>query len=82
MLVNVCNSILIASICVLVFRDKIELDFLVSIITIEGTISMYIRIAYVIMLYFHAPYFFFAVKEIILVLYDEILNKSLSTHLE
>ena len=32
-------------------------------------------------LLFHIPYFFFAVKEYALVIYDEIANRSLSTHL-
>ena len=34
------------------------------------------------LLLFHIPYFFFSVKEYFLVVYDEISNRSLSTHLE
>ena len=33
-------------------------------------------------LLFHLPYYFFAVKEYALVIFDEYMNKSLSTHLE
>ena len=33
-------------------------------------------------LFVHTAYYFFSVKEFSLVLFDEILNKSLSTHLE
>ena len=34
------------------------------------------------LLLLHIPYFFFSIKEYTLVVFDEIFNRSLSTHLE
>ncbi len=48
----------------------------------EGAISVIIRTVYIMVLLMHIPYFFFTTKEYVLVIYDELLNRSLSNHLE
>ena len=65
----------------LLFGSDIESDFLASIATRAGTVSMFIRASFCVVLIFHIPYFFFGCKEFVLVIYDEIVDRSLSTHL-
>lgn len=70
------------SICgLLLFGSAIKADLLQNIATKDGAISIFLRSTYCMVLLFHIPYFFFAVKEYALVIYDEIANRSLSTHL-
>ena len=75
-------SFLMVSICgLLLFGSAIKADLLQNIATKDGAISIFLRSTYCMVLLFHIPYFFFAVKEYALVIYDEIANRSLSTHL-
>ena len=66
----------------LMFGDKIESDLLMNLASVEGRLSLFIRLTYSLVLVFHIPYFFFTMKEFVLVLYDEIKSRSLSSHLE
>lgn len=67
---------------VLLFGAATTPDLLENIATKAGNISLVIRLTYIVVLLFHIPYVFFAVKEYTLVMYDEVQNRSLSTHLE
>ena len=76
-------AFLMVSICgLLLFGSSLKADFLKNIATKEGSISIFLRSTYCLVLLFHIPYFFFSIKEYTLVIFDEIANKSLSTHLE
>ena len=76
-------AFLMVSICgLLLFGSSLKADFLQNIATKEGSISIFLRSTYCLVLLFHIPYFFFSIKEYTLVIFDEIANKSLSTHLE
>ena len=76
-------AFLTTGICaVLLFGSDVKADFLTNLGTRSGTISVFIRATYCLCLLFHIPYFTLTIKEYILVLYDEIINRSLSTHLE
>jgi len=66
----------------LLFGSEVNPDLLVNFGTTPGGVSLFIRISYCAVLLFHIPYFTFAVKEYVLVMFDEIVNRSLSTHLE
>ena len=62
----------------LMFGDDLKSDFLINMAKRDGAVSIFIRVSYIIILNVHIPYFFFTVKEYILVLIDEINNRSLS----
>ena len=47
-----------------------------------GKVSIFIRLSYSFLMLLHIPYFFFSIKEYVLVLFDEIMNRSMSQHLE
>ena len=64
------------------FGSDLKSDFLVNMASRDGSISIFIRASYIVILNVHIPYFFFTVKEYILVLIDEIKSRSLSIHLE
>ena len=71
-----------STICVLLFGSEISNDLLTNISSRQGTVSVLIRSSYCFLLLFHLPYFFFSVKEYVLVMIDEALNRSLSNNLE
>ena len=48
----------------------------------QSTASILIICSFSVLLMLHIPYFFFAMKEYVLVMIDEALNRSLSTILE
>ena len=48
----------------------------------SGNVSILIRLSYSFLMLLHIPYFFFSIKEYVLVLFDEIMNRSMSQHLE
>ena len=76
-------AFLSVSICgLLLFGSNLKADLLQNLAEKEGSLSIFLRSTYCLVLLFHIPYFFFSIKEYALVLYDEIANKSLSTHLE
>lgn len=76
-------AFIIVGICgCLMFGSKVESGVLKNIGTRDGTVSIFIRVTYCVVLLFHIPYFFFTIKEYVLVVYDEIATRSLSTHLE
>ena len=66
----------------LIFGRSTSPDILENIATRPGQISLAIRVLYILVLLFHIPYILFATKENVLVVYDELANRSLSTHLE
>lgn len=72
----------VAIIGMLLFGSKISTDLLANISQRIGTVSILMRVVYCFLLLLHLPYFFFSVKEYTLVIIDELLNRSLSTHLE
>lgn len=82
--VGILNTAYLATaVCgVLLFGSATSPDLLENIATKTGSISLVIRLTYIVVLLFHIPYVFFATKEYTLVMYDEVLNRSLSTHLE
>lgn len=63
---------------VLMFGDKVKSDFLLNLSERHGSISVFCRASYIFVLMFHIPYYFFAVKEYMLVIYDEIDTRTLS----
>ena len=80
-IVTICY-ISVGTIAVLMFGSEITSDLLVNVSNRPGRVSIFIRIAYTFLLLCHLPYYFFSVKEYVLVMIDEISNRSLSTHLE
>lgn len=74
--------ILIGVVAMLLFGSDLEPDFLLNMAEREGNVSIFCRFSYCIVLAFHIPYFFFSCKEFLLVIYDEVANRSLSTKLE
>ena len=71
-----------AIIGVLMFGKDVDPDLLSNIAKIPGRVSVMLRVAYCFILLFHIPYYFFTVKEYTLVIFDELFNRSMSTHLE
>ena len=67
---------------VLLFGASVKTDLLLNIGEKAGGLSIFIRIIYCFILMFHLPYIFFALKEYVLVMYEEIASSTLSTHLE
>ena len=67
---------------VLLFGTKIQPDILINIAKITGKVSIFIRLSYSFLMLLHIPYFFFSIKEYVLVLFDEVMNRSMSQHLE
>ena len=67
---------------VLMVGSDIDSDFLINLSERPGAVSVFCRASYIFVLMFHVPYFFFAVKEYLLVIYDEIESHSLSAKLE
>jgi len=67
---------------VIMFGDAVDPNFLMNVSSLSGSMSVFCRTSYCFVLMFHIPYFFFTIKEYILVLYDEILDRSLSMKLE
>ena len=67
---------------VLMFGSTLQADFLLNMAARDGSLSKIIRGAYVLILLFNTPYKFFNIKELTLVMYDEVVNRSLSTRLE
>ena len=66
----------------LLFGTKIQPDILINIAEITGKVSIFIRLSYSFLMLLHIPYFFFSIKEYVLVLFDEVMNRSMSQHLE
>lgn len=64
------------------FGSDLKADFLLNLAEREGNVSIFCRVSYCIVLAFHIPYYFFSSKEFVLVIYDEIYNRSMSTKLE
>ena len=64
------------------FGELIESDLLINISHRPGSVSIFLRIAYSLILLLHLPYYFFTVKEYILVMVDEVFNRSMSSSLE
>ena len=83
-------SLLIYSICLIatgvaacfLFGKNLKSDVLENIGGHRGGLSVFIRVIYVFILLFHLPYVFFALKEYVLVMYDEVLSRTLTNHLE
>lgn len=74
---------IIVGVCgLLLFGSEIKPDLLENVGKRPGIISIFIRISYCAVLLIQIPYYAFTVKEYTLVMLDEILNRSLSTHLE
>ena len=69
-------------ISVLLFGKTIKTDLLANIGAKASGLSIFIRIIYCFILLFHLPYIFFALKEYVLVLYEELSAASLTDHLE
>jgi len=67
---------------VFLFGSTIKSDLLNNLGTRTSGLSIFIRVIYFLVLLFHLPYVFFALKEYVLVMYEEIESKKLSTHLE
>ena len=81
-IISMIALLAVSIIGLLMFGDKIESDLLMNLASVEGRLSLFIRLTYSLVLVFHIPYFFFTMKEFVLVLYDEIKSRSLSSHLE
>ena len=48
----------------------------------SGSISVFMRVSYSFILLLHMQYYFFAIKEYFLVMYDEIVNRSISNSVD
>ena len=66
----------------LLFGSTITPDLLTNLGSESTRLSIFVRTIYVLLLLFHLPYIFFTVKEYALVMYDELMSKSLTTNLE
>ena len=66
----------------LLFGSTITPDLLTNIGSKSTGLSIFVRTIYVLLLLFHLPYIFFTVKEYTLVMYDELMSRSLTTNLE
>ena len=82
MSVVVASYLSVGTITVLMFGAETSVDLLDNVSRAPGKVSKLIRIAYIFLLICHLPYYFFSVKEYILVIIDEIVNRSLSTRIE
>ena len=69
-------------ICVLHYGSNLKPDLLINVATKANGVSVFLRTVYCFILLFHLPYIFFAIKEYTLVMYDELVSRSLSEHLE
>ena len=69
-------------ICMSMFGAKTESDVMLNFASKPGVVSITVRLIFSAMLLIHIPFLIFPTKEIALVLHDEVVNKSLSTHLE
>ena len=74
--------ILTGIVAVFLFGKALKPDLLDNLATKSSGVSVFLRTVYCFILLFHLPYIFFTLKEYTLVMYDEIMNKSLSTQLE
>ena len=59
---------------VLLFGASTKSDLLLNMGEKAGGLSIFIRVIYCLILLFHLPYIFFALKEFILVMYEEIAS--------
>ena len=66
----------------IMFGSTVQADFLMNMATRDGILSKIIRGTFVFILLFNTPYKFFNIKELTLVMYDEVANRSLSNRLE
>ena len=66
------------TISVFLFGKDIKPDLLDNLADRPSGVSVFLRTVYCFILLFHLPYIFFTVKEYVLVMYDEILSRSLS----
>jgi len=69
-------------IAVLLFGKTVKTDLLENIGARSSGLSIFIRIIYCLILLFHLPYIFFALKEYVLVLYEELTVNKLTLNLE
>ena len=67
---------------VLLFGSSIKSDLLANIGSRSSGLSIFVRNLYAVLLMFHLPYIFFALKEYVLVMYDEVTSNTLTKHLE
>jgi len=67
---------------VFLFGSETKVNFLLNLSEDKGSISVFCRTIYIFLLMCHVPYLFFPTKEYLLVLYDEIMSRSLSNKLE
>ena len=72
----------IATIAVLLFGGSLEPDMLENLVARPGRLSVFMRTVYCLILLLHVQYYSFAIKEYCLVVYDEIVNRSISTTVE
>ena len=63
-------------------EGNIDADFLVTMATKAGAISIIFRICYCIVLLFHIPYLFMATKECTYVAYNELVYRTVSSRIE
>ena len=68
--------------CVGIFGHNIDSDLLLSFGTLPGGVSIFLRLVFSILLMIHIPFVFMPTREFALVIHDEIMRKSLSSHLE
>lgn len=66
----------------MMFGKALQPDLLENLVLRSGSISIFIRIVYSLILILHLQYYFFAIKEYTLVMYDEIVNRTTSTNVQ
>ena len=64
------------------FRDGVNADILVNFKERSGLTFLFCRLALAVVLIFHVPYVFYAAKECMLVIYDEVMYQSLSKKID
>lgn len=69
-------------IALLIFGSTIKTDLLSNVGAKASGLSIFIRIIYCLILLFHLPYIFFALKEYVLVLYEELSDNTFTKNLE
>lgn len=64
------------------FGSEIESDLMISLGLLPGALSFIGRLIFCFVLMCHIPYYLFASKEYVLVMYDELASRSMSLRLE
>jgi len=66
----------------MMYGSSIDADLLINLGSSKSGLSIFLRVLYSIILFCHLPFFFFVMKEYVLVIYEELAGDGLISHLE